>query len=155
MVLKIPSSVFRRGSYLKATEIPEEGRVVYLKEYGNVRVFRQLFKEAYRYYIMSVANLENLDSISHTDFKKYRDSHWQIECYHRALKQVYNIEKLQVRKSHAIRNHIYCSLRAFCKLEILNTKKIITNWYQIQRQLFNEAIAAFIKSVGIGRFINT
>lgn len=147
-----------KGSYLKVAdipEIPEGGRIVYLKEYGNVRVFRQLFKEAYRYYIMGVANLENLDSIGYADFKKYHDNHWQIECYHRALKQVCNIEKFQVRKSHAIRNHIYCALRAFCKLEILRTKKAITNWYQIQRQLFNEVIAAFIKSIGIGGLINT
>jgi hypothetical protein len=70
------------------------------------------------------------------------------------MKQVCNIEKLQVPKSHAIRNHIYFALRAFCKLEILKIKRIITNWYQIQRQLFNGVIAAFIKSVGIGSLMN-
>jgi hypothetical protein len=147
-----------KGSYIKVSDMPEfaeNGKIVYLKEYGNVRVFRQLFKEVYRYYIMGVANLDKLDSINYNDFKSFHDSHWQIECYHRALKQVCNIEKFQVRKSHAIRNHIYCALRAFCKLEILKTKQIITNWYQIQRQLFNEVIAAFIKSVGISSLINT
>lgn len=147
-----------KGSYIKVSdmpEFPENGKIVYLKEYGNVRVFRQLFKEVYRYYIMGVANLDNLDSINYNNFKSFHDSHWQIECYHRALKQVCNIEKFQVRKSHAIRNHIYCALRAFCKLEILKTKQIITNWYQVRRQLFNEVIAAFIKSVGISSLINT
>lgn len=146
-----------KGSYIKVADIPEfpeNGKIVYLKEYGNVRVFRQLFKEAYRYYIMGVANLDNLDSISYVDFKNSHDIHWQIECYHRALKQVCNIEKFQVRKSHAIRNHIYCALRAFCKLEILKTKQIITNWYKIKRHLFNEVIAAFIKSTNIKELIN-
>jgi hypothetical protein len=137
-----------KGSYIKVsemTEYPENGKIVYLKEYGNVRVFRQLLKEAYRYYIMGVANLENLGSIDSADFKSAHDQHWQIECYHRALKQVCNIERFQVRKSYAIRTHIYCALKAFCKLEIMKTKQIITNWYQVQRQLFNKIIAAFIK----------
>lgn len=146
-----------KGSYIKVADIPdilENGKIVYLKEYGNVRVYRQLFKEAYRYYIMGVANLGNLPSISYTDFKSTHDSHWQIECYHRALKQVCNIEKFQVRKSHAIRNHIYCALRAFCKLEILKAKKVITSWYQIKRQLFNEIIAKFIRNIGITALVN-
>ncbi len=49
-----------KGSYVKVLEMakyPEAGKVVYIKEYGNVRVFRQLFKEAYRYYIMGVGKL--------------------------------------------------------------------------------------------------
>lgn len=132
-----------KGSYIKVSEMAE------YPENGNVRVFRQLFKEAYRYYIMGVANLENLDSINSMDFKNAHDQHWQIECYHRAFKQVCNIEKFQVRKSHAIRTHIYCTLKAFCKVEIMKTKQIITNWYQVQRQLFNNIIAEFIKHSSI------
>lgn len=147
----------KKGSYIKVSdmqEFPENGKIVYLKEYGNVRVFRQLFKEAYRYYIIGVANLDNIESITYADFKTFHDQHWQIECYHRALKQVCNIEKFQVRKSHAIKTHIYCALRAFCKLEIMKSKQIITNWYQIQRQLFNTIIAAFIKSADISYLTN-
>lgn len=141
-----------KGSYIKVAniaEFPENGKIVYLKEYGKVRVFRQLFKEAYRYYIMGVANLENLESICYMDFKNVHDTHWQIECYHRALKQVCNIEKFQVRKSHAIRTHIFCALKAFSRLEIMKVKQMITNWYQVQRQLFNEIIAEFIRNIGI------
>ena len=47
--------VIDKRNHIKVSEMaeyPENGKVVYLKEYGNVRVFRQLFKEAYRYYIM-------------------------------------------------------------------------------------------------------
>jgi len=141
-----------KGSYIQVSEMPEfpeDGKIVYLKEYGNVRVFRQLFKEAYRYYIMGVANLSDLENIAYADFKVAHDSHWQIECYHRALKQVCNIEKFQVRKSNAIKNHVYCALCAFCKLEIMKVKQIVANWYQVQRQLFNEVIAEFIKQHSI------
>ena len=107
-------------------EFPDEGKNVYLKEYGSVCVFRQLFKEAYRYYIIGVANLTEIDQINRSDFKKFHDMHWQIESFHRVIKQVCNIEKFQVRKSHAIRTHIYCALRAFCKLEIMKTKQVTT-----------------------------
>lgn len=152
-----------KGSYIQVSElieIPENGKIVYLKEYGNVRVFRQIFKEVYRYYIMGVATLDDLEHIVHANFKVIHDSHWQIECYHRALKQVCNIEKFQVRQNHAIKNHIFCALCAFCKLEMMKTKHIITNWYQVQRQLFNGIIAEFIKQSSIadlahmGKFVN-
>lgn len=77
---------------------------------------------------MGITNVDNLDSINYNDFKSSHDSLWQIECYRRALKQACSIEKFQVRQSHAIRNHIYCALRVFCKLEILKAKHVITNW---------------------------
>ena len=135
-------------------EFPDEGKNVYLKEYGCVRVFRQLFKEAYRYYIIGVANLSDIDQINRSDFKRFHDMHWQIECSHRAIKQVCNIEKFQVCKSHAIRTHVYCALRAFCKLEIMKTKQIINNLYKLKRQLFNHVIADFIRFNGMPLLIN-
>jgi len=146
-----------KGSYIRVDQIddfPSNGRVVYLKEFGNVRVFRQIFKNTYRYYIMGVAKLENLELITHDIFRKAHANHWLIETYHRAIKQVCNIEKFQVRNTRAIRNHIFCAIRAFCKLEIMKTKQMIVNWYQIKRNLFNEIIASFIKDQGIQRLLN-
>lgn len=141
-----------KGSYLRVdrmSDFPDNGRIVYLKEFGNIKVFRQLFKDEYRYYIMGVANLENLDSITRDNFKKDHAEHWQIETFHRAIKQVCNVEKFQVRKSRAIRTHIYCAMRAFSRLEIMKTKQTIINWYQFKRNLFNEVIAEFIKKSGM------
>lgn len=146
-----------KGSYIRVdrmNEVPEGGKIVYLKEFGNVRVFRQIFKEDYRYYIMGVAKLENLDFITKDDFIESHARHWQIETFHRAIKQVCNIEKFQVRKSRSIRNHVYCAMRAFSQLEIMKTKQVITNWYQLKRKLFNEIIASFIKEFGIQGFLN-
>jgi len=137
-----------KGSYDRVDQIdniPENGRIVYLKEFGNVRVFRQMFKEAYRYYIMGVAKLENLELITQASFEESHSKHWLIETYHRAIKQVCNIEKFQVRSNRAIKNHIYCALRAFCKLEIMKSKQVIVNWYQVKRKLFNTIIAEFIR----------
>ena len=41
-----------------------------------------------------------------------------------------------VRDTYAIKTHIFCSLQAFVKLEFLRSEKIISNWYETQRNLF-------------------
>ncbi len=141
-----------KGSYTRIEQIddlPQNGKIVYLKEFGNVKLFRQLFKNEYRYYIMGVANLENLEFITQDMFEKAHRDHWLIETFHRAIKQVCNIEKFQVRNSRAIKNHIYCAIRAFCKLEIMKSKQIIINWYKLKCNLFNEIIATFINEYAI------
>lgn len=74
-----------KGSYIRVdclSDVSDNGRIVYLKEFGNVNVFRQLFKEEYRYYIMGVANLQDLEFITQDDFKKNHGEHWQIETFH-------------------------------------------------------------------------
>lgn len=129
---------------VKDLEIPESGLVVYLKEFGWVKVFCQLFKNEPRYYIMYHPVLETLKQLSRTDFKQIHDAHWQIECFHRVLKQVCNIERFYVRDEQAIRNHFYCSLRAFSKLQTLSLQGVIRNCYEISRDLFIPAIRQFI-----------
>lgn len=49
-----------------------------------------------------------------------------------------------VRDTHAIKNHIFCSLQAFIKLEFMRYEKIISNWYEIQRNLFNLVVREHI-----------
>jgi len=55
-----------------------------------------------------------------------------------------------VRDTYAIKTHIFCSLQAFVKLEFLRSEKIISNWYETQRNLFtlvvNEHIFANLNS---------
>lgn len=43
------------------------------------------------------------------------DAHWTIEKFHRAIKQVCNVERFQVRNENPIKNHIFCALEAFIK----------------------------------------
>jgi hypothetical protein len=82
---------------VKNLEIPEVSLVVYLKNFGQVKVFRRSFKnETYRYYIMFIAEGDTLKSISRTEFKELHSIHWGIECYHRAIKQVCGIERFMV-----------------------------------------------------------
>ena len=62
--------------------------------------------------------------------------HWNIEEFHRGIKQMYNIEKFQVRQSTAIRTHVFCALIAFINLELLCISGVIANWYQLRKLMF-------------------
>jgi len=137
-----------RGQYIQIQKLEDwhnDEQTVYLKEYGMVKVFRQIYKKSYRYYIMSVADLSDLDKVGKVDFERVHAAHWSIERYHRALKQVCNIEKFQVRKEHQIRNHIFCALKGFVRLEFMRFEQTIAHWYEIKRDLFLAVIRKFVQ----------
>ncbi len=125
-------------------EITADGLMVYLKAFGWVKVFCAPFKNEQRYYILYRPDLEALKQLSRETFKQVHSEHWQIECFHRVIKQVCNIERFYVRDEQAIRNHVFCALRAFCKLQTMCIKGIINNCYEISRQLFVPVIRQFI-----------
>ena len=77
-------------------------------------------------------------------FRHVHQSHWGIECYHRAIKQVCGAEKFFVRWKGAIRNHLFCSLRAFVHLELQRWRGEIKSWYSFKRHLADEAVTSFI-----------
>ncbi len=142
-----------RGQYIQVQTLedwPHDGKTVYLKNYGMVKIFRQIYKKVYHYYIMGVANLENLDGIKQIDFERKHDDHWNIERFHRAIKQVCNIERFQVRRENPVKNHIFCALKAFVRLEFMRLDKMISHWYEIRRDLFIETIRNFV--VGYAKY---
>ncbi len=71
-------------------------------------------------------------------------AHWSIERYHRAIKQVCNIEKFQVLKEHQINNYVFCPLKGFFRLECMRIDETISHWYEVQRDLFVATIRSFI-----------
>ncbi|MBE9247618.1 IS701 family transposase, partial [Dolichospermum sp. LEGE 00240] len=72
------------------------------------------------------------------------DTHWGIESFHRAIKQVCGICRFMVRDSQAIKTHIFCSLQAFARLEKMRSENIISNWYEVQRNLFTLVVRDYI-----------
>ena len=82
---------------VQTLDIPESGLVVYLKEFGWVKLFCQDFKNEVRYYICYQPDLEVLKQLSRSEFKRLHDQHWQIVMFHRVIKQVCNIEQFYVR----------------------------------------------------------
>lgn len=139
---------FVRGEYIQIQKFEgwsaHNDETVYLKDYGMVRVFRQLYKNAYRYYIMSTAELNNLESVTTVDFNRVHNAHWSIERFHRAIKQVCNIERFQVRNENPIKNHIFCAIKAFVKLEFMRINDKISHWYEIKKDLYVKVIRDYI-----------
>jgi Transposase DDE domain len=126
-------------------EIPDDGLIVHLKKFGQVKVFRRIFKnEIPRYYIMYVPDKDALFLISLVEFKELHSIHWGIECYHRAIKQVCGIELFMVRTSQAIKTHFFSAIRAFTQLELMRTQELIENWYEVQRNLSLQVARDFI-----------
>jgi len=125
----------KKGTYvqIQSLEVPVSGLKVYLKGFGFVKIFRTVFKDEYRNYIMHTPTPEETDNLTYEDFKIIHDSHWNIEQFHRAVKQVCNIETFQVRKTQSINNHIFCAIRAFVHLELMRTQDLIINWYGVLR----------------------
>lgn len=149
---------------VQSFDIPLDGLILELKQVGLVKVFRTTFKHEFRHYILwlpapsvssdipvrseteTAVNIrQRLATITETQFKQIHDHHWGIEQFHRAVKQVCNIERFQVRDTQAIHTHIFSALRAFVQLEFKRVKGEIRNWYELQRTLFNPLIRAFIQ----------
>ena len=80
-------------------------------------------------------------------FKHVRSLQWKIECYHHAIKEVCHVCRFFVRWKRAISNHVFCSLRAFLKLEVHRFTGQISSWYQFKRHFADQALTTFIKKV--------
>jgi hypothetical protein len=78
-------------------------------------------------------------------FRHVHRQHWGIECCHRALKQLCHAERFLVRWKQAIRNHVFCALRAFLHLEVKRSRGLIASWYEFKRRLADQAITSFIR----------
>lgn len=125
--------------------IPDEGLITHLRGFGFIKLFRKDFKkEDSRHYILYLPSEESLKQITRNEFLTIHDTHWGIESFHRAIKQLCGICKFMVRDSHAIRTHIFCSLQAFVRLEKMRSEKIISNWYELQRNLFTKVVREYI-----------
>ena len=135
-----------KGQFLQIQKlsIPESGLMVYLKEFGWVKVFCQNFKNEVRHYIMYQPKEEELRQIKRQQFRTIHDTHWQIESFHRVIKQVCNVERFQVRTESAVRTHLFCALQAFSQLQTMRVEGLIDNLYQVSRQLFIPVIRQFI-----------
>jgi putative transposase len=57
---------------------------------------------------------------------------WQIEAYHRGLKQNTGIERGQFRLLDAQKNHIGLAIRAFIRLEVYRLKTGIS-WFEAKQ----------------------
>lgn len=135
---------------VQALDISKDGTVVWLREFGQVKIFRTSLKDQIRHYAIYLLDQESnngekkWDTFGQIEFNKIHDQHWQIEQYHRTIKQVCNIENFQVRNKMAVMNHLFSAICGYAKLQQMRATEVIKNCYRLQRDLFNEVIAEFI-----------
>lgn len=129
-------------------DIPTAGRMVWLREFGDVKLFRTQLKDQLRHYVvfLPTTNTDPYPSFGRRAFEKLHNHHWRIEQYHRLIKQVCHIERFQVRGKGPILNHIFAVLCGYVHLKQMQFTDFISTAYQWQRELYNEVVASFIHS---------
>jgi len=118
--------------------------MVWLNNFGYVKLFRTTLKDQIRDYISSLPDEEKATGFDNKALTEQQDRNCQIEKYHRAIKQMCNIERFQVHSKGAINNHIFFAICGFVQLQKLSFSEVINNCYSVQRNLFKDIIASFI-----------
>ena len=149
-----------KGSWVQVQtlDIPSDGLLVWLRDFGQVKLFRTHLKNQERHYVMYLPEDKNESDdgeryslCNRIEFNKLHSQHWHIEQYHRAIKQVCNIESFQVRGKTAVKNHLFAAICGYVELQRLKAVDIISNCYKLRRELFNEIISSFIEVFAQGK----
>ena len=128
-----------RWQQVQDLDIPDNGLEVFLKDFGKVTLFRTMLKDQRRHYVVYLPEEVHFER---NDFSEIHDQHWQIERYHRAIKQVCHTEHFQVRSEQPVRNHVLAAISAFVYLQKMQMAREFMNIYQHQRELFKETTLA-------------
>lgn len=125
---------------LDSIEIPSRGRVVHLKGYGFVKVFKSVSKNGdVEHYATDALEMEEKER------EDLSDAAWGIEVYHRGIKQCCGVERSQVRAAAKQLAHITMSLRAFLRLELERLRHGVS-WYESKISVVRGAIRAYLAS---------
>ncbi len=124
-----------------------QGLYTHLKGFDFVKVFRTVDKDAHvKHYAMYLPEGEKCREISREVFEQVKHQHWQVEEFFRTVKQECHAQDFLVRNTQAIKNHIFCVLRAFQRLVWMSQDKIIVNVYALQRKLYLQVQREFVQN---------
>lgn len=124
---------------VKEVSIPNQGRLVHLKGFGQVKVFRVVTKEGKVDYLAT-----NDLSLTFPDIQEVAARRWKVEEYHRGLKQTTGVESCQSRTGRSQRTHIFCAILSFLALEKKRLEDGIT-WYESKRKIIADALFLYLK----------
>ena len=112
---------------------------VWLKEYGYVLVCKIVDKDGgVTYLATSDISLNEYES-----FKDHWQNRWNIEEFHRGIKQTTGIEKCYSIKANSQRTHIFAAMAAFVKLENIRIQYNIS-WYEFKANICRLAVTNFL-----------
>jgi len=118
--------------------IPSHGQKMHLKGYGWVKVFKTVAKDgSFEYWATSQLNM----TLEECAFRALEA--WQIEVYHRGLKQNTGIEHGQFRLLDSQKNHIALAIRAFVRLEAYRLKTNLS-WFEAKQVIIRQAIRSYL-----------
>lgn len=122
---------------ISTVEIPESGRILHLRGYGFVKVFKIVSdKGDIEYWATSDLKMKT------EKCKDLKGKSWKIEEYHRGIKQCCGVENSQLQTAQGQKNHILLSILAFLKLEWQRIKVGIS-WYEIKAAIIRNAVRLF------------
>lgn len=118
--------------------IPVQGCLVHLKGYGWIKVFRTVGTNGdAEYWATSKLTM----TIEEAAF--YALDAWQVEVYHRGIKQFTGIESAQYRLEVSQRNHIGLAIRAFVRLEFHRLYSGVS-WFEAKTSIIRSAIRHYL-----------
>jgi hypothetical protein len=84
--------------------------------------------------------------------KANNDVRWQIEEFHRDIKQLTGSQKCQCRKARSQRNHLACCYQAWLSLKVKATELKIS-LYQLRKNLFSDYLRAELLAPTITAYV--
>lgn len=127
-----------RNRAVSEVYLPPGGKVVHLKGYGLIQVFRIVTPDGDTEYWAT-----NDLSMSDLMRQSLAERGWMIEVYHRSLKQTCGVERCQARSARAQRNHIGFAIRAFVRLERFFFRTGVSEW-EAKARIVREAVRAYL-----------
>lgn len=151
-------SLSKEGGYihLDAIEWSDErlrdGISIKLKEVPfRVTLFKVVAKNGDIDWVITNDPAPNLTT---TIVRGRNDVRWDVECFHRELKQLTGIEKCQCHSAWAQRNHIACCYHAWLALKVYATR-LKTTLYRAQHELLSSYLMAELKQPRIRALSST
>jgi hypothetical protein len=142
---RIISTVPHQYEQVGEATIESDGLYTHLKGFDYVKVFRTVDTEDHeRHYAVYGNEQHATASLEGKVFKELKQQHWHIEQAFRALKQLVHAGHFFVRRTAAIKTHLYCVLRALQRLILWAKDEVIPSVYKLHDQLFLLAQRQFI-----------
>jgi len=148
-------SLSKEGGYIHLEEIDwteerlQQGVLVKLKKVPfKVKLFKVVAQDGDIDWIIT----NDLDETVTTQVVQEADEvRWQVEAFHRELKQLTGSEKCQCRKARSQRNHLACCYHAWLSLKV-HAKNLNKTLYQVRKDLFSDYLRAELRRPTIPAF---
>lgn len=126
-------------------EMGPNGRRVFLKGYGLIRLFRTVSPDGRAEYWAT-----NRLAMTPDERDDLERESWGIEAYHRSLKQYCGVERSSARSAIGQANHLLLSVRAYLRLEVHRVRTGVSH-FESKASIVREAIRSFLADPALAR----